>query len=106
MKLEIPTGPIESEPRPDQAWLVRRRMALPYTDEVRALHAKEDRQILLDELAAAGVELGAYDRRQIAWLAGWETETLITIASWIKRAHAAGQPARRTKRTPGPATNP
>lgn len=96
MKPEIPTGPIETEPRPDPAW-TRGRMVMPFTDEVRARLAREDAAILLDELAAAGVELGAYDRRQIAWLAGWEYETLVTIASWVKRAHAAGKSAPRIR---------
>ena len=98
MKPEIPTGPIETDPQPDPAWLARRRV-YPYTDEVRALHRREDAAILLDELASAGVELGTHDRRQVAWLAGWEYETLVTIASWVKRAHAAGKPAPRTRRT-------
>ncbi|HEY3501248.1 MAG TPA: hypothetical protein VGN37_00520, partial [Actinocatenispora sp.] len=89
MKPAIPTGPIESEPHPDPTWR-HHRMVMPYTDEVRARHAREDAALILDELAAAGVELGAYDRRMIAWLANWEYGTLVTVASWIKRAHATG----------------
>lgn len=91
MKPEIPTGPIESEPRIDRAPL----QPGPYTDEMRAQDLRESRAIILDELAAAGVELGAYDRRIIAWLANWEDSTLIAIASWIKRAHATGKPKKR-----------
>lgn len=94
MKPVIPTGPIETEPHPDPAW-IQRRQVYPFTDEVRALHAREDRQILLDELAAAGVELGSEDRHVAAWLANWEYGTVVTIASWIKRAHATGKPVRR-----------
>jgi len=41
----------------------------------------------------AGVELGAWDRRIAGWLAGWDASTVLTIASWIARARAAG-PAR------------
>jgi hypothetical protein len=41
----------------------------------------------------SGVELGAWDRRILGWLAGWDTGTVLTIASWIARARAAG-PAR------------
>ena len=39
----------------------------------------------------AGVELGAFDRRVLAWLSGWEPETAVVIAGLITRAHAAGR---------------
>ena len=45
------------------------------------------------EAALAGIELGGYDRRIAAWMAGWDTSTLVTVVSWIVRARAAG-PAR------------
>jgi hypothetical protein len=38
-----------------------------------------------------GVELGAWDRRVAGWLAGLDTSTLLTVASWIARSRAAGQ---------------
>jgi len=38
-----------------------------------------------------GVELGAWDRRVAGWLAGLDTSTMVTIASWIARAREAGQ---------------
>jgi hypothetical protein len=38
----------------------------------------------------AGVELGDWDRRVASWLAGLDTSTLLTIASWIARAREAG----------------
>ena len=38
--------------------------------------------------ALAGLELGAWDRRTLHWLAGWDTSTALTIASWITRARA------------------
>jgi hypothetical protein len=37
-----------------------------------------------------GVELGAWDRRVAVWLAGLDTSTALTIASWIVRSRAAG----------------
>jgi hypothetical protein len=89
-KPEIPAGPIETEPSRGLAAL-QHRQVYPYTNEARARHVREDRQILLDELAAAGVDLGTYDQRITAWLADWEYGTLVTIASWIKRAHAVGR---------------
>lgn len=69
----IPAGPVEQEPR--------------------GVHgAAEQRAALLAALAEAGVELGAYDRRLVDWLAGWEWSTVATIASWVRRAqHASGE---------------
>jgi hypothetical protein len=37
-----------------------------------------------------GVELGAWDRRVAGWLAGLDTATALTAASWIARAREAG----------------
>ncbi|HTU07067.1 MAG TPA: hypothetical protein VMG13_16050 [Trebonia sp.] len=51
----------------------------------------EQEQIL--EAALAGIELGGHDRRIAAWMANWDTSTLLTVVSWIVRARAAG-PAR------------
>lgn len=92
--MSIPDGPIDTEPRMPSDRLYRSGHG-PMTDELRALLVREDAALILDELEAAGVELGDHDRRIIAWLAGWEYSTLVTIASWIKRAHAAGQEASR-----------
>ena len=38
----------------------------------------------------AGIELGAWDRRIVEWMAGWDASTVLTVASWIARARAAG----------------
>jgi len=38
----------------------------------------------------AGIELGAWDRRVACWLAGLDTATALTIASWIERSRARG----------------
>jgi hypothetical protein len=51
----------------------------------------EQAEMLAEVLA--GVELGAWDRRIVAWLAGWDASTLLTVASLIARSRAAG-PAR------------
>ena len=37
-----------------------------------------------------GVELGAWDRRVAGWLAGLDTSTALTIASWIERSRVRG----------------
>ncbi|MFG3214790.1 hypothetical protein [Streptomyces tendae] len=44
------------------------------------------REALYAELDNAGVELGAYDRRIVDWIAGWDYPTVATIASLIRRA--------------------
>ncbi|GAA1977197.1 hypothetical protein [Kitasatospora viridis] len=56
----------------------------------------EQSVILLDTLRAAGVELGAYDRRIANWLSGWEWSTVATITSWVARA-SAGHAADRAQ---------
>ncbi len=38
--------------------------------------------------ALAGLQLGAWDRRTLRWLAGQDTSTVLTIASWITRTRA------------------
>jgi hypothetical protein len=38
-----------------------------------------------------GIGLGAWDRRVAGWLAGLDTSTALTIASWIARSRDAGQ---------------
>jgi hypothetical protein len=43
-------------------------------------------QLLTDALAAAGVELGAYDQRVLGWLCGWEVTTVAVVAAWVTRA--------------------
>ena len=51
---------------------------------------QEERSALLAGVLD-GVELGAWDRRVAGWLAGLDTSTLLTIASWIERSRAAGR---------------
>ena len=53
-----------------------------------ALHTNA---MLVDACVMAGVELGAFDRRMLAWLSGFEPETCAVIAGLITRAHAAGR---------------
>jgi hypothetical protein len=49
----------------------------------------EERAVMLARVLG-GVELGAWDRRVAGWLAGLDTSTALTIASWIARSRAAG----------------
>ena len=39
----------------------------------------------------AGIELGEWDRRIAEWPAGWDTATVLTVASWIARSRMTGQ---------------
>ncbi|MGJ5899392.1 hypothetical protein ACSCBZ_46755 [Streptomyces niveiscabiei] len=73
----IPTGPVESEPRP---------LASLGFHATRDHQEKFLRQILDD----AGIELGAYDERIAAWLAGADWGTAATVMSWVQRASRAG----------------
>ena len=38
----------------------------------------------------AGIELGSWDRQVAGWLTRLDTSTVLTVASWIARARAAG----------------
>jgi hypothetical protein len=71
----VPGGPVQAPPR-------------------GFLPQAEQAQILADVLA--GIELGTWDRKIMQWLAGLDACTVLTVASLIARARAAG-PAR-----PGP----
>lgn len=75
--IRIPDGPIESEP-------LHAIVPAPGESPRRAATAA-----LL--AALDGVELGAYDRTILAWLAGWEPSTVATVCSWLKRVREAGR---------------
>lgn len=46
---------------------------------------------LLAALRECHVALGEYDLHEVAWLADWEAERVVTVRGWIERAYAAGQ---------------
>ncbi|HEV2372983.1 MAG TPA: hypothetical protein VGS19_12525 [Streptosporangiaceae bacterium] len=50
----------------------------------------EAEQAVILAAVLGGMELGAWDRRMVAWLAGWDAGTVLTIASWVARSRAAG----------------
>lgn len=41
--------------------------------------------------ALNGVELGAYDRRVVEWLAGWDVPTVAVVVSLFHRVRVAGE---------------
>ena len=59
------------------------------TAEAWRARVHADRVAALTE-ALNGVELGAYDRRILDWLADWDVSTVGTIASLFYRARLAG----------------
>jgi hypothetical protein len=65
----VPTGPMESAPG--------------------GFVPEAERSVILADVLG-GVGLGAWDRRVAGWLAGLDTATALTVASWIVRARAAG----------------
>ena len=65
----VPAGPLESAPA--------------------GFVPEAGRSVILADVLG-GVELGAWDRRVVGWLAGLDTATALTVASWIARARAAG----------------
>ncbi len=71
MSAGVPAGPVECDPGG----------FLPQEERAAVLAGVLD-----------GLELGAWDRRVAGWLTELDTSTLVTIASWIGRARAAGQP--------------
>jgi len=73
----------------------------PMTDQVRSARHQARADYLTRALTAAGVELGAYDKRIATWLADWETETLQVLVGWIERAHAG--PRAEADPVPAPA---
>ena len=95
------TGPFETEQQARQLPAVQAvyaafradpgvgRMVLTILDPC----SPQTHEMLLSACAAAGVELGAYDRHILAWLAGWEPQTVAVIAGLISRAHEAGRAA-------------
>lgn len=49
-----------------------------------------NRRRLLEACEQAGVELGAYDRSVLAWLAGWEPQVVQVVVGIIERAAGHG----------------
>lgn len=59
------------------------------TGPVGSMAAANERK-LVDACREAGVELGAYDRRIITWLAGWDPETVQVVVGIVSRARRGG----------------
>jgi hypothetical protein len=55
----------------------------------------QNRFVLEQACETAGVELGAYDRRILDWLSGFEDSTCAVVAALVARAAAAARPGPR-----------
>lgn len=69
MIAQVPGGPVQAPPRG----------SIPPAEQARILAAE-----------LAGIELGAWDQQIVQWLAGLDACTVLTVASLIARARAAG----------------
>lgn len=79
VRMRIPEGPLEDAP----TGLIEMPRGHQPSRVGRAC------QMAIDE-ATDGLPLGAYDRRILAWLAGFDGPTVATICSIINRARTAG----------------
>jgi hypothetical protein len=84
------TAPLETEDQARELAAVRAVYAAFDADPGPGRMAPHNERMLIAACYAAGVELGAYDRRLLAWLAGWEPQTCAVVAGLITRA-AAGR---------------
>lgn len=89
-------GPYETE---REAAHAARSLGGPARPGYSILSAEQNRQLLTGACEAAGVGLGAYDERILAWLAGFEDSTCAVIAGLVSRATQVGRqrPARRDR---------
>jgi hypothetical protein len=88
-------GPYQTEAQARQRPEVRAIYDAVQADRRRGVMAEGSHRLLEEACTAASVELGAYDRRILAWLAGWEPQTCAVIAGLITRACGQRAPAVR-----------
>ncbi len=87
------TGPFETERQARELPAVQAVYDAFDRDPGVGKMAPHSHKMLIGACVAASVELGAYDRRIILWLSGWEPQTCAVIAGLITRAHKAGRSA-------------
>jgi hypothetical protein len=79
-------GPLETEAQARQLPAVRAVRDAFSADPGTGKMAPHNFAMLTSACEAAGVDLGAYDRTILGWLAGWEPHTCAVIAGIITRA--------------------
>ncbi len=82
-------GPFDTEQQARELPEVRAVYAAFRADPGVGKMGPSNHRLLCEALAAAGVELGAYDHRIALWLANWEPQTVAVIAGWVTRASQA-----------------
>ena len=85
------TEPFDTEAQARESAAMQQTYAAFRADPGMGRMAPHTSAMMVDACVMAGVELGAFDRRVLAWLSGWEPETAVAIAGLITRAHAAGR---------------
>ena len=80
-----PLGPFETGREAREVPAVRTIYAATRASNRRGVMGERNHQLLEEACTAAGVELGAYDRRILLWMAGWEPETCAVVAGWVSR---------------------
>jgi hypothetical protein len=86
-------GPFETEREAAAAPAVPAVCAAYGADPGAGKMAAHNLAMLRQACEAAGLELGAFDRRVLAWLAGFERATCAVVAGIITRAAAGGRAA-------------
>jgi hypothetical protein len=83
------TGPFETEAEARAVPAVR--AAYDAARDRRGAMDAANLGMLLDAAEVAGITLGAYDRRIVGWLAGWEPQSCAVVAGLVTRAYMAGR---------------
>lgn len=83
-------GPFETENQAGATPAVRAVYAAFDANPGVGRMAPHNLAMLTSACEAAGVGLGAYDRRQLGWLASWDPTTCAVVAGLIRRAYLAG----------------
>jgi hypothetical protein len=89
----MPAGPFETETQARELPAVRAVYERMHVSARRGAAGEDCRELLAAACAAAGVQLGAYDRAILDWLAGYEPQTCAVIAGIITRAARQPVPA-------------
>lgn len=77
------------------AWKALADRALSERQPVAGRHVPIHLKIMTDACAAAGVEMGAFGKRTLEWIANYEDTKCAVIADLIDRAYEAGKGAGR-----------
>jgi len=82
-------GPYQTEAQARRQPAVRAIYDAAHASTRRGVMGEGSHRLLEEACTTASVELGAYDRRILAWLVGWEPQTCAVIAGLITRAACA-----------------